>query len=332
MKILIVDDAIEKCKIIQRILKKNLPYDVDIAHSAEAGFSLLGFDAQGQVSQPSHYKIILMDVVMPGMNGIDATRFLKGNPVYEDTPVLMITGDNDEATIDSAFRAGAMDYITTTPIRELELLARVNSAIRLHNEMERRKKREAELIETTKILNQTNQILEKISTHDPLTNLYNRRYFDQYLEAEWENVSISHQTLSLVMVDVDYFKPYNDHYGHQDGDQVLRLVADALSHCATRSRDVVARYGGEEFAMILPNTDFQGAGFIANAVCLKIRELEIPHIRSPHDQYITVSAGYASVRFQDWADLQKTDLIARADKALYEAKSRGRNQAVAYEV
>jgi diguanylate cyclase (GGDEF)-like protein len=328
MKILIIDDSIEKSKIIQRILKRNLPHEVEYALSAEEGLELLGFYSPNSTS---HYTIILMDVIMPGMDGIEATRLLKSSPKFEDIPILMITGANDEETIDSAFKAGAMDYISTTPIRELELLARVNSAIRLYNEMDRRKKRELELIEATHTLNKTNKLLEKISTHDPLTNLYNRRYFDSYLEVEWKNIQLNKQTLSLLMVDIDFFKPYNDEYGHQAGDSALRQVSETLAHAATRGRDVVARYGGEEFAFILPNTDIRGATFIAMNICEMIQELRIPHIHSPHSSILTVSVGVANVTYPDSEKLTQTDLISMADKALYEAKSQGRNRAVVYE-
>lgn len=328
MKILIIDDSIEKAKIIQRILKKNLPHEVDYALSAEDGLDSLGFYSPKSSSQ---YIIILMDVIMPGMDGIEATRLLKSSPKFEDVPILMITGTSDEETIDSAFKAGAMDYISTTPIRELELLARVNSAIRLHNEMDRRKKREIELIEATHALNKTNKMLEKISTHDPLTNLYNRRFFDEYLETEWMNLQLNRQTISLLMVDVDFFKPYNDEYGHQAGDDALRKVADSLAQAATRGRDVVARYGGEEFAFILPNTDIRGAVFIAMNICEMIQELRIPHIHSPHSSILTVSVGVANITYPDSEKLTQSDLISMADKALYEAKSQGRNRAVIYE-
>lgn len=327
MKILIVDDSIEKSKIIQRILKKNLPYEVDLASSAEESFQKLKFDQSGE---DNPYKIVLMDIFMPGMNGIEATFKLKENPNFQDVPVLMITASNDEESIDSAFKAGAMDYITTTPVRELELLARVNSAIRLYNEMERRKKREQELLETTKLLNKTNRFLEKISAHDPLTNLYNRRFLDQFLDAEWAKISLGINGLCLLMVDVDFFKPFNDEYGHQAGDDALKKVAGVLAKTAKRGRDIVARYGGEEFSVVLPDTNIQGASYVAETICWKIRELMIEHKFSPHEKILTVSIGLAEVRYPDSEKLMKKDLIEMADKALYEAKSRGRNKVVVY--
>ncbi len=328
MKILVVDDSIEKASLIQRILTKKLPYDTVISDSAESAFRLLGFEDSHSVSD---FKIILMDVSMPGMDGISATKLLKNSEKFKDIPILMITSSNDEETIDAAFRAGAMDYINTTPIRELELLARVNSAIRLYNELERRKRREEKLLEKTKLLNKTNKILEKISVHDPLTNLYNRRYFDKILESEWDKVPNGLNELCLLMVDLDYFKLYNDQYGHQAGDLALKKVADILKKSARRGRDLAARYGGEEFAVILSDTKLDGAVWVAGNILRAVQELEIKHIASPHNQILTCSIGVAGISGKDSLGLHPGDLISRADKALYDAKKTGRNRIVKYE-
>jgi diguanylate cyclase (GGDEF)-like protein len=331
MKILVVDDSIEKSKIIQRILEKNLPHEVETASTAEVGLDLLKFDQPS--TEPCPYGIILMDIMLPGINGIEATRMLKEHPHFADVPILMITASTDEAFIDSAFRAGAMDYINTTPIRQLELLARVNSAIRLHNELERRKQREKELIETTRILNDTNQLLEKISSHDPLTNLFNRRYFDKYLESECLKVKLSREPLSLLMIDVDFFKKYNDEYGHQAGDTALQKVAETLGNSVARNRDIAARYGGEEFAIVLPNTPAAGAMNIAKKINKAIADLQIEHKHSPFQNYLTCSIGVATVQF-DPDSLNKITpdlLIADADKALYKSKDKGRNQSNHYD-
>ncbi|WCL48850.1 GGDEF domain-containing response regulator [Leptospira sp. GIMC2001] len=328
MKILIIDDSVEKAMILQRLLNKNLPYKVDIVPSAEEGLDRLEYSSSNQ-NVP--YDIVLMDILLPGMNGIQATEKLKKLTKYEDIPILMITSSSDEEFIDSAFKAGAMDYINTTPIRPLELLARVNSAIRLRNEMDRRKKREEELLETTRILNMTNRLLEKISSHDPLTNLYNRRYFDQFLEFEWNKLSNSKKPITLLMLDVDFFKSYNDEYGHQAGDTALKKVAEVLSESATRNRDTAARYGGEEFCLILPETDASGGLLLAKTICNRIYNLKIQHKHSAFNEILTISIGVATAQPEDVNKMSMIDLIEKADKALYEAKSKGRNQVVAYD-
>ncbi|MCC5813428.1 MAG: diguanylate cyclase [Leptospira sp.] len=330
MKILIIDDSIEKSKIIQRILKKNLPYTVDISHSAEEAFERLGFVGDESKSHIP-YQILLMDIFMPGMNGIEATKKLKEDERFQDIPVLMITASNDEESIDSAFKAGAMDYITTTPVRELELLARINSAIRLYNEMEKRKNRERELLIKTSELNKSNRILEKISAHDPLTNLYNRRYMDQFLDQEWAKIEYGTHSLCVLMIDVDHFKSYNDEYGHQMGDEALKKVARVLKETAKRGRDIAARYGGEEFIVILPDTKLDGAMVVANLILKKIKDGKIEHKFSTHDNFLTCSVGVAGISFQESLGSSKEKLIGKADKALYEAKNSGRNKVVLYE-
>jgi diguanylate cyclase (GGDEF)-like protein len=328
MQALIVDDSIEKALIIQKILEKNLSLSSVIVSSAEAALEKL--DMYSPLPQNT-FSIILMDINLPGMNGIEVTKLIKSHPKCEDLPILMITSNNEEKYIDAAFNAGATDYINTTPIRQTELIARVNAALRLASEMERRKKREEELLETTKILNMMNRFLEKVSSHDPLTNLYNRRYFDQFLETEWENINRDKLPLSLLMIDIDFFKKYNDQYGHQAGDNVLKQFANVLSDVVTRSRDVVSRYGGEEFAVILPNTDNKGALHIAEAICKKIFEISIPHIHSQHNKVLTCSIGVATEYPVDWEKGKMERIIFKADKALYKAKGLGRNQSVFYD-
>jgi diguanylate cyclase (GGDEF)-like protein len=328
MQALIVDDSIEKAQIIQKILEKNLSLSSVIVTSVEEALDKL--DMYSPLPQ-NIFSLVLMDINLPGMNGIEGTKLIKSHPKYNDLPILMITSNIEEEYIDAAFNAGATDYINTTPIRQTELIARVSAALRLASEMERRKKREEELLETTKILNMMNRFLEKVSSHDPLTNLYNRRYFDQFLETEWENINRDKLPLSLLMIDIDFFKKYNDEYGHQAGDNVLKQFANLLSDVVTRSRDVVSRYGGEEFAVILPNTDNKGALHIAEAICKKIYEISIPHIHSQHNKVLTCSIGVATEYPADWEKGKMERIIFKADKALYKAKGLGRNQSVFYD-
>lgn len=327
LKILIVDDSIEKAKIIQRILKKHLPYPSDIVSSAEEAYQILEPE---NPNKESEYKIILMDVYMPGgQDGIQATRYLKSTKKFKDIPILIITVDNDEEVIDSCFKAGAMDYINTAPIRELELLARVNSAIRLYHELERLKRREEILKLKTKELKKKKKILEKISIHDPLTNLYNRRYLDRFLEEEWDKLQNTEGELSLLMLDVDYFKLFNDRYGHQEGDKALIQVAEVLKKSARRGRDLVARYGGEEFCIVLPMTKKDGAIFVAKNIQKDLNSLNIPHEDSPYKK-LTISIGVTHYHTDFESQITVNDLINQADKALYLAKQNGRNKIEVY--
>lgn len=171
--------------------------------------------------------------------------------------------------------------------------------------------------------NETN--LEFLSGTDGLTNIPNRRFFDGLLVNEWQRAARSQQSLVLAMVDVDWFKKYNDHYGHQAGDECLRLVAQTLRDCLRRSSDLVARYGGEEFVFIVPDADIIHAEKIANAACEAVRSLKLPHGLSDFS-YVTVSIGIASV--VPTKDEKPDILLKRADAALYRAKQEGRNRVV----
>ena len=167
------------------------------------------------------------------------------------------------------------------------------------------------------------QQLETLSIVDGLTKIANRRKFDQYLLAEWKRLSREKKSLSLIICDVDYFKLYNDTYGHQAGDICLKNIAQAISKAVKRPADLVARYGGEEFAIILPNTDIDGAKHLAQQVRLQIASLKIPHINSPIDLYATLSFGIGSC-VPD-SEISHNDLISATDQALYNAKESGRD-------
>ncbi|WP_228056630.1 diguanylate cyclase [Microcoleus sp. LEGE 07076] len=178
-------------------------------------------------------------------------------------------------------------------------------------------------------LQAANLKLERLATLDALTQLANRRRFDQYLEIEWRRQAREQTPLSLILCDIDSFKSYNDTYGHPGGDECLRQVAGAIGNAVDRPSDLVARYGGEEFAVILPNTDIQGAVRVAEHIQLKIAALQLPHAGSQVSQYVTVSLGVASMvpAFESAASI----LIASADRALYEAKGLGRDRIQVYQ-
>lgn len=173
-------------------------------------------------------------------------------------------------------------------------------------------------------LQAANEKLERLATLDGLTQIPNRRRFDEYLEQEWQRLVREQKPLSLILFDVDFFKPYNDHFGHQQGDEGLIAVAQAANQAVKRAADLLARYGGEEFGVILPNTRRAGAESVAKAIQAAIAELQLPHPLSTVNDYLTVSLGIASV--VPSAAQSPEDLIAAADAALYQAKRRGRNR------
>ena len=179
-------------------------------------------------------------------------------------------------------------------------------------------------------LEQANRELEQLSTVDGLTKIANRRKFDCYITAEWARLAREQCPLSLILCDIDYFKLYNDTYGHQSGDRCLQQVAEAISRVIKRPADLVARYGGEEFAIVLPNTPLKGAAYLAQQVRWRIQALKIPHIASPIDLYLTLSLGVSCCVPQSY--LNFSELIAAADRGLYRAKELGRNRVVESEI
>ena len=168
--------------------------------------------------------------------------------------------------------------------------------------------------------------LERLATRDGLTSVANRRCFDQTLNIEWRRATRESRTLSLLMIDVDYFKYYNDTYGHQGGDECLRRVAAAMSGVVMRSSDAVARYGGEEFVILLPATDPEGACLVAERIRAAVEKLAMPHAKSEVADHVTVSIGVASIIVT--TEGLPTQLIGFADEALYRAKHEGRNRVV----
>lgn len=191
-----------------------------------------------------------------------------------------------------------------------------NGAEALAAEMERR-------MEFSKQLEEANRRLKRLTLIDGLTSIANRRYFDEFLEKEWQRSMRDNKPISLIMVDIDFFKNYNDMYGHQAGDDCLKQVAAILNNIAKRPGDLAARYGGEEFAVILSGTDLKQAGVLAENANKKLKQTRIPHSDSQAADYVTLSLGVASIIPRHGT--KPYDLIKVADKALYKAKNSGRN-------
>ncbi len=329
MTILIVDDSRVVQRHLQAVLARAGYTDVLTAQSAREAFAHLGISAGtppdgagGRGAGARDIDLILLDVVMPEMNGVEACRRIKSAAHLRDIPVIMVTGQTEISNLAAGFAAGAMDYITK-PSNEVELLARVRSALKLKQEIDRRKAREQELLDLAAQLEQANRRLERLSSLDGLTGIPNRRRFDEYLQVAWRQAINGRTPLSLLLIDIDYFKLFNDTYGHQQGDDCLRQVAGAITASVTDAGDLVARYGGEEFAVILPDASSTRAALVAETVRARVRGLNIPHARSAVSERVTVSVGAATAL--PAGAMSPALLIAEADQALYCAKHEGRN-------
>lgn len=299
--ILIVDDDKITRLLLRRAMEKEGYKVIEVTNGEEC---LATYQ-----SQKPH--IVLLDAMMPVMDGFTCCSKLQALPGGDRTPVLIITGLDDKESVDLAFEVGATDYITK-PIHWAVLRQRVR---RLLQQFQLYKQLEA-----------ANQELQRLVSSDGLTKIANRRRFDEYFDLEWRHMAREVLPLSLILCDIDFFKAYNDTYGHLAGDCCLQQVANAISRKAKRPGDLAARYGGEEFAVILPKTEANGALDLAEKIREAVKKLEIVHAGSPICQYVTLSLGVASM-VPDYKTSVAT-LIAAADKALYQAKEEGRDRVV----
>jgi len=263
--------------------------------------------------------------MMPQVDGIEACRRIKAHEKLRDIPIIMVTARTEESDLAEAFAAGAIDYITK-PIKVIEMLARLRSALTLKHELDGRRARQQELVEVTRQLREANQSLQRLSTLDALTGVPNRRSFNNSLYREWGRAVRDGVPISFIMIDVDYFKAYNDHYGHPQGDECLRQVAKTLHDQVKRPGDILARYGGEEFVALLTHTGVEGATAVAEAFRASVERLDLRHEHSAAADHVTLSLGVASTI----PDRHSTpdDLVSAADQALYEAKHQGRNRVI----
>jgi diguanylate cyclase (GGDEF)-like protein len=319
MNILIVDDSEDQLLVLKAILNEKGYKNIFLADSADKAFELMGL--KGKKKQKD-IDLILMDIMMPGVDGLEACLRIKKNVELKDIPIIMVTAKKEADHLQLAFQAGAVDYITK-PINVTELLARVHSALRLKREIDSRKERERELTEMAEQLDVANKKLTRMSYLDGLTNVPNRRYFEEFLTKEWKNAIRVEEFISLIMFDIDCFKAYNDTYGHLIGDDCLKKIAKTLSNALKRPRDFLCRYGGEEFIAVLPDTDEKGAFEVANRFLKETKKLKITHKSSPVSKNVTISVGVATIKPDRKA--KSNFLVNEVDKALYEAKQSGRN-------
>lgn len=324
--ILIVDDLPENREILLLMLEPK-GYATLVAEDGPSALRL------AREAQPD---LILLDIMMPGMDGFEVCRQLTADPLTADIPVIFLSALHDLDYKVKGFEAGGVDYVSK-PYWHREVLARVDAHVRLRAaqkereavnarlrlEIEQRKAAEQALEEANHSLSQANRRLQDLAAEDGLTGIANRRRLDEHLAMSWAQSVREGMPLSVVLSDVDCFKTYNDHYGHQAGDEVLRRVAQAIRGALKRPADLAGRYGGEEFLVILFNTDPAGAMVVAQEIRDAVRELSIPHKLSSAGPYVSVSLGVGSA-MPGRSKADSAALIALADEALYEAKRGGR--------
>ncbi len=292
--ILIVDDDPVNIQVLGAALTDT--YRVRVAKGGLAALAI------AESEEPPD--LILLDVMMPEIDGYEVCRRLKQNPRTAGIPIIFVTTkDNSE---DEAFglNLGAVDYISK-PLSIAVVKARVRTQLQLKHHTD---------------------MLEALAMVDGLTGIANRRSFDQTLEKEWRRGLRHDSYLSVVMIDIDEFKAFNDHYGHGAGDECLRRVALAIECSLQRACDFVGRYGGEEFVVLLPECGNKGVSMVADKIRLGVKALNIPHSFSSTADHVTISLGCKSIRCED--GFTSAELIHGADMALYLAKNQGRDRVV----
>lgn len=280
------------------------PINIQVMHQIFASQYQVFMATSGQQALDFCHKtppdLVLLDVVMPGMDGFEVCQALKADPTTSDIPVIFVTAHTDAAQETRGLDVGAVDFISK-PVNPAVVRARVKTQLTLKLQSD---------------------LMRKLVFLDGLTGVFNRRYFDQQLAVETARSMRSRSPLALIMLDVDFFKRYNDHYGHQAGDDCLREIAATLKESLRRPADLVARYGGEEFACILPDTAYEDALLIAADLEKNVRLRNIPHAASQVSDVVTISLGVAGQPGTIASDAPA--LLALADAQLYCAKNAGR--------
>jgi diguanylate cyclase (GGDEF)-like protein len=317
--ILIVDDNPTNLRVAVDSLEQS-GFTVLVARDGESGCKRASYAIP---------HLILLDIMMPKLDGFETCSRLKANPITQQIPVIFMTALSSTQDKVRGFEVGAVDYVTK-PIQQEELLARVNTHVKIQ-QLTRQLQRQNQQLQQQAIELQTakqnletaNQKLHHIANTDGLTQVANRRRFDDYLAHIWRSMAQEKSPLSLILCDIDYFKYYNDFYGHQAGDTCLHTVARSIQQAVKRPQDLLARYGGEEFAIVLPHTEVKGAVSVARSIQQKIAALQLPHAASKISDRITISLGICS-HIPD-PSYEFKMLVNVADRALYQAKKNGRN-------
>lgn len=308
MKALVIEDTVTSATLVCHLLGR---MGLESVHARDGASGIDAFKRE----RPD---LILLDIVMPGMDGFEvAQRIRQLEKDGEWTPIIFLSAKTGDEDLERGIAVGGDDYLAK-PVSEAVLKAKVRA-------MQRIAQMRYSLLVLTRKLDEANRELTRLSSFDGLTGIPNRRSFDTTLLREWRRCARVGAPVSLLVVDVDCFKQFNDAYGHQVGDECLKAVARALAGNSRRPADLVARYGGEEFAAVLPDTSEEGAAIVAEAMRESVEALGITHRYSSAGSIVTISIGVATTIPDRCDDVGFVALISRADKALYRAKGDGRN-------
>ncbi|CUB03358.1 diguanylate cyclase domain-containing protein [Marinomonas fungiae] len=295
--VLVVDDQASNIQLIYQVLHSD--YNIYMARSGAEALELI------KTQRPD---IILLDVYMPELSGLELCRMLKGNPIYCDIPIIFITSFTEPEQEVECWEAGGVDFVQK-PINQLTLSKRVKAHLTLKFQAD---------------------VLKRLVNLDGLTGIYNRRYFDEQGAIFFSNSQQTNVGFSVVMFDIDYFKDFNDRYGHLVGDDCLKKVSFCINRLVNDDHKLFARYGGEEFILLISEASLLDVKSLIESICNAVAALKIPHESSKCSAYVTVSAGAVYCDNPEIARLN--DLVEQSDVQLYRAKDAGRNQVFLKEI
>ncbi len=321
------------------LLKKKLAYGKEIQ------FDLTHVDRLAiavKLVQRELFDVVLLDLSLPDSKGLET--FLSLETIAPHLPIVLLTGLNDESVALKAVRAGAQDYLIKGQATTEVLIRSVNYAIERMHHLEKIHQSEVRLQQINQQLAQQvknhsselefrNQELKKLflyATTDKVTGIANRYRLEDFIQREWGNAIRNQISVSVIMIDIDHFKQYNDTYGHQAGDRCLRQVAQTINNSIRRPKDLAARYGGEEFIVVLSDVSPDGAITVAENIRSQVKALAIPHATAKVRDYVTISLGVSNTI--PTINSQPEGLILAADKALYLAKQKGRDRVEMYQI
>lgn len=313
--VLLVDDQ----PVIALVVKKMLSVEPGIAfHVCHRAADAVATALQVRPT------VIVQDLVMPGADGLDLVQAYRATPEIKDVPIIVLSSNDEPIMKQSAFARGANDYMVKLP-EPIELVARIRYHSRAYTTLLQRDQAYRELRVSQLQLLKSNLELRRLTNSDGLTGLANRRSFDDFMARHWAASMSAGAPISLLMIDVDSFKSYNDHLGHLAGDDALRRVALTLRAAHEDASCLAARFGGEEFALVLPDVAAPEAAAIGERLRGAVEEMGLPHPAS-HPPNLSVSIGVATMVAS--ADTSSNALIEMADARLYQAKCAGRNRVV----
>jgi two-component system chemotaxis family response regulator WspR len=311
--VLLIDDQVMISEAVRRALSSE--EDIEFHYCQDPTKAI-------KLAAEINATVILQDLVMPEVDGLMMVRYFRVNKATSKIPIIVLSTKEEASIKSEAFTLGANDYMVKLPDK-IEMIARIRYHSKAYITQLERDEAFRALEESREKLAEANLALQKLSSLDGLTGIANRRSFDETLQKEWNRSIRGEKSIGLIMLDIDFFKLYNDHYGHQGGDDCLKRIAEGLDSAIHRETDLLARYGGEEFSTVLPDTDLNGAIKVAEEMRLTIKDLRIEHAKSKVTDIVSISIGVSAVI--PLQGMNQEVLIAAADQALYKAKEEGRD-------